>query len=185
MIEQQSVNARALIEHIAKALVDQKDAVFIDEYEDGDETVIELEVAEAEMGKVHVVNPELEQTRALDAHAEGEALVLVGIVLDRAHHVGVDHSAAEHFGPSGMLADRASGAVAKDAMHVEFGARLGEWKITGAKTDRSRAEKRAREFGQHALEMRHRDTPAFIDHETLDLREHRRAAHRQVVAPIE
>ena len=52
MIEQQSVNARALIEHIAKALVDQKDAVFIDEYEDGDETVIELEGAEAEMGKV-------------------------------------------------------------------------------------------------------------------------------------
>ena len=52
MIEQPSVNARALIEHIAKALVDEKNAVFIDEYEDGDETVIELEVAEAEMGKV-------------------------------------------------------------------------------------------------------------------------------------
>ena len=47
-----SVNARALIEHIARALVDAKDAVFIDEYEDGDETVIELEVAEDEMGKV-------------------------------------------------------------------------------------------------------------------------------------
>jgi uncharacterized protein len=49
---EQSANARALIEHIAKALVDKKDAVFIDEYEDGDETVIELEVAEDEMGKV-------------------------------------------------------------------------------------------------------------------------------------
>jgi predicted RNA-binding protein YlqC (UPF0109 family) len=49
---EQSANARALIEHIAKALVDKKDAVFIDEYEDGDETVIELEVAEEEMGKV-------------------------------------------------------------------------------------------------------------------------------------
>jgi predicted RNA-binding protein YlqC (UPF0109 family) len=48
----QSPNARALIEHIAKALVEGKDAVFIDEYEDGDETVIELEVAEEEMGKV-------------------------------------------------------------------------------------------------------------------------------------
>jgi predicted RNA-binding protein YlqC (UPF0109 family) len=45
-------NARALIEHIAKALVEEKDAVFVDEYEDGDETVIELEVAETEMGKV-------------------------------------------------------------------------------------------------------------------------------------
>lgn len=47
-----AANARALIEHIAKALVEEKDAVFIDEYEDGDETVIELEVAEAEIGKV-------------------------------------------------------------------------------------------------------------------------------------
>ena len=49
---EQTANARALIEHIAKALVDQKDAVFVDEYEDGDETVIELEVAEADLGKI-------------------------------------------------------------------------------------------------------------------------------------
>lgn len=49
---EQSANARALIEHIVKELVDEKDAVFVDEYEDGDETVIELEVAEVEMGKV-------------------------------------------------------------------------------------------------------------------------------------
>jgi len=49
---EQTANARALIEHIAKALVEDKAAVFIDEYEDGDETVIELEVAEAEVGKV-------------------------------------------------------------------------------------------------------------------------------------
>ncbi len=49
---EQVANARALIEHIAKALVEDKAAVFVDEYEDGNETVIELEVAEAEMGKV-------------------------------------------------------------------------------------------------------------------------------------
>jgi uncharacterized protein len=49
---EQSANARALIEHIAKALVDAKEAVFIDEYEDGGETVIELEVAEEDLGKV-------------------------------------------------------------------------------------------------------------------------------------
>jgi predicted RNA-binding protein YlqC (UPF0109 family) len=47
-----TANPRALIEHIAKALVEDKAAVFLDEYEDGDETVIELEVAEAEVGKV-------------------------------------------------------------------------------------------------------------------------------------
>jgi uncharacterized protein len=51
-MNEQLPDARALIEHIAKELVDKKDEVFIDEYEDGDETVIELEVAEDEMGKV-------------------------------------------------------------------------------------------------------------------------------------
>jgi len=49
---EQAANARALIEHIAKALVDTPGAVFVDEYEDGDETVIELEVAEADLGRV-------------------------------------------------------------------------------------------------------------------------------------
>jgi len=48
----QPANARALMEHIAKALVDTPAEVFLDEYEDGDETVIELEVAEADLGKV-------------------------------------------------------------------------------------------------------------------------------------
>jgi uncharacterized protein len=49
---EQAANPRALIEHIAKSLVEAKDAVFIDEYEDGDEMVIELEVAEADLGRV-------------------------------------------------------------------------------------------------------------------------------------
>lgn len=49
---EQGANVRALIEHIAKALVDTPGEVFIDEYEDGDEIVIELEVAEADLGKV-------------------------------------------------------------------------------------------------------------------------------------
>jgi predicted RNA-binding protein YlqC (UPF0109 family) len=47
-----SASPRTLIEQIAKAIVDAKDEVFVDEYEDGDETVIELEVAEADLGKV-------------------------------------------------------------------------------------------------------------------------------------
>ena len=49
---EQAANARVLIEHIAKSLVDTPADVFVDEYEDGDETVIELEVAEADLGKV-------------------------------------------------------------------------------------------------------------------------------------
>jgi uncharacterized protein len=49
---EQAANARVLIEHIAKSLVDAPNDVFVDEYEDGDETVIELEVAESDLGKV-------------------------------------------------------------------------------------------------------------------------------------
>ncbi len=51
-MSEQAANARALIEHIAKSLVDAKGEVFVDEFEDGDETVVELEVAEADVGKV-------------------------------------------------------------------------------------------------------------------------------------
>jgi uncharacterized protein len=51
MIEPSS-SPRVMIEYIAKAIVDAKDEVFSDEYEDGNETVIELEVAEADLGKI-------------------------------------------------------------------------------------------------------------------------------------
>ena len=49
---EQAADVRAMIEYIAKELVDAKDEVFVDQYVDGDETVIELEVAEADLGKV-------------------------------------------------------------------------------------------------------------------------------------
>ena len=51
MIEQ-AANARVMMEAIAKSLVDAPGEVFVEEYEDGDETVIELEVAEADLGRV-------------------------------------------------------------------------------------------------------------------------------------
>ncbi|HMD15192.1 MAG TPA: KH domain-containing protein [Terriglobales bacterium] len=47
-----AVSPRVMIEYIAKAIVEAKGEVFVEEYEDGDETVIELEVAEAELGKI-------------------------------------------------------------------------------------------------------------------------------------
>jgi predicted RNA-binding protein YlqC (UPF0109 family) len=45
-------NARALIEHIARALVDDPQAVVVDEFEDQGEMVVELEVAPNDVGKV-------------------------------------------------------------------------------------------------------------------------------------
>ena len=52
MIEPAAASPRAMIEYIAKAIVEAKAEVFVDEYVDGDETVIELEVAEADLGKI-------------------------------------------------------------------------------------------------------------------------------------
>lgn len=49
---EQTANLKGLIEYLAKALVEAPGEVFVDEYEDGDETVIEVEVAENDLGKV-------------------------------------------------------------------------------------------------------------------------------------
>jgi uncharacterized protein len=48
----QSANPGALIAHVAKALVNAQDQVFVEEVPEGEETVIELEVAEDDMGRV-------------------------------------------------------------------------------------------------------------------------------------
>ena len=48
----QAPNPKALIEHVAKALVNAPDQVFVEEVDEGDELVVELEVAEDDMGRV-------------------------------------------------------------------------------------------------------------------------------------
>ena len=48
----QASNPKALIEQVAKALVNAPDAVFVEEVDEGEELVIELEVAEDDMGRV-------------------------------------------------------------------------------------------------------------------------------------
>jgi hypothetical protein len=46
------VSARELVEYVAKSLVDDPDSVKVTEVEDDEGTVIELHVAEDDMGKV-------------------------------------------------------------------------------------------------------------------------------------
>jgi uncharacterized protein len=48
----QASNPKALIEHVAKALVNAQDKVFVDEFDEDGEIIIELEVAEDDMGRV-------------------------------------------------------------------------------------------------------------------------------------
>jgi predicted RNA-binding protein YlqC (UPF0109 family) len=45
-------NPKSLIEHIAKVLVSAPDQVIVEEVDEGEEVVIELEVAEEDMGRV-------------------------------------------------------------------------------------------------------------------------------------
>jgi uncharacterized protein len=45
-------NARTMIEKVAKALVEAPDAVSVSQVEEGPETVLELAVAESDMGRV-------------------------------------------------------------------------------------------------------------------------------------
>ena len=47
-----TANPKALIEHVAKALVSAPDQVRVEEVPEGDEIVLELEVAEDDMGRV-------------------------------------------------------------------------------------------------------------------------------------
>jgi uncharacterized protein len=48
----QAPNPKALVEHIAKALVSAPDQVKVDEFDEDGELVLELEVAEDDMGRV-------------------------------------------------------------------------------------------------------------------------------------
>jgi predicted RNA-binding protein YlqC (UPF0109 family) len=49
---EQAANPKALIEHVAKALVNAPDQVIVEEVDEGDELVFELEVSEDDMGRV-------------------------------------------------------------------------------------------------------------------------------------
>ena len=51
-MSEQSGDMRALIEQIAKALVDAPDQVLVNQVEEDQISVIELEVAESDMGRV-------------------------------------------------------------------------------------------------------------------------------------
>jgi len=51
-MSEQSGDVRALVEHVARALVDTPDQVSVNVVEEGGDTVVELEVAESDLGKV-------------------------------------------------------------------------------------------------------------------------------------
>ncbi|MNQ92180.1 hypothetical protein D3C85_1075970 [compost metagenome] len=111
--------------------------------------------------------------QAINAHAEGETLILVRINAAVAQHVRVNHAAAEDLQPvvalvQGQLAARAVAA------NVHLGRGLGEGEVVRAEAgvDIVQFEEAGDEGFQRRLQMTHVDIA--IDHQTLDLMEHRR-----------
>lgn len=68
----QAPNPKALIEHVAKALVTAQDQVFVEEVDEGEETVVELEVAEDDMGRVIGKSGKIARALRNVLHAAGE-----------------------------------------------------------------------------------------------------------------
>src|SRR6266566_1657994 len=79
---------------------------------------------------------------AFDADAPGEARVCFGVIADRFEDGGMDHAAAENLEPAAPFAHLTTGAVARPATDVHFGARLGVRKEAGT-------EPEPRPFAEH------------------------------------
>jgi uncharacterized protein len=71
---EQTANPRALIEHVAKALVNAPDQVRVEEVPEGSEIVLELEVAEDDMGRVIGKSGKVARAMRNLLHAAGEKL---------------------------------------------------------------------------------------------------------------
>src|SRR5512146_3098003 len=65
----------------------------------------------------------------LDAQPEGEAAIDGRVIANATQHARVHHAGTAHFQPAGVFADAAAVALAAHAVHVELGARLGEWEV--------------------------------------------------------
>ena len=68
----QAPNPKALVEHIAKALVAAPDHVKVDEFDEDGELVLELEVAEDDMGRVIGKSGKIARAMRNLLHAAGE-----------------------------------------------------------------------------------------------------------------
>ena len=79
-----------------------------------------------------VFHAELQVGYAFYAHTESEARINLAVDAASVKHIGIDHSAAQYFHPSGVLAEVAALAAAQVARNVHFGRRLGEWEIAWA-----------------------------------------------------
>ena len=118
-----------------------------------------------------VVDAVLEHGDPLDADAEGDARVDLGVDVAVAQHLLVDDAAAQNFDPAGVLAEAAALAVAFKAADVHLDAGLGEGEVGRAQAGAHlAAEQPLDEHVQHALQVAQGD--ALVHHKALHLVEH-------------
>src|SRR3990172_5769426 len=129
-----------------------------------------------------IVDAVLEHGDALDAHAEGPARHLLGVIAHIAEHVGMHHARAQDLDPPILLADAAALAPAEEAEHGHLGGGLREREERGAEADaRAAAEHLPREEIEGAAQIAHGDVA--VHGQALDMVEHGRM--RDVgVAPV-
>jgi len=102
--------------------------------------------------ELQIIQAVFEHGDSIDAHAEGEAgnlLGIIAVVLHKLEDIGIDHATAENFDPSTLLAGTTGLAAALTASaadetgHHHFGAGFGERKERRAKAGlHARSEKR-------------------------------------------
>src|SRR3989441_974822 len=122
--------------------------------------------------ETNVRRPGAKHREALDAAAEGEALVARGVIADAAQHVRVDHPAAGGLDPTVASADAALGVApfAGEAAESDLRGRLGEREVIGPEADLPVAsEDLPRERIEHALQVDHREL--LVDGQALVLKE--------------
>ena len=120
--------------------------------------------------------------QAVNAHAEGKALIFFRVNAGMGQHMRVDHAAAANFHPVITTADHQLVAVTV-AAHIDLHAGLGKGEIARPEPDGDIVdlEKRRQKCFQRVFQMPH--MRGLIDHQPLDLVKHRRV-RLVAVAPI-
>ena len=120
-----------------------------------------------------IVDAVFQHGDAVDAHAPGEALVLVRIEAAIAQHVRMHHAAAQNLEPVIAFAEPDFALVAA-ALDIDFHRRLGERKERRpeAHLDGIDFEEGLAEFLEDPFQVTH--MRRLVDHQAFDLMEHRR-----------
>src|SRR3990170_2657914 len=118
---------------------------------------------------------------AVDAEAEGEALIAFGIEPHIAQHVGMHHAAAENLEPLIALAN-ADLVTHFGVADIDFHRRLGEREIARAEAHFHlwHLEEGFAELLQHPFQVA--EMGLLVDHQSLDLMEHRRVGLVRIAA---